>query len=68
MSVINEISALVQKGDRRGVKTAVETALSEGFTAKEILDGGLIAGMTAIGERFKKNEVYVPEVLISALL
>ena len=66
MSVINEISALVQKGDRRGVKASVETALVEGFTAKEILDGGLIAGMTAIGERFKKNEVYVPEVLISA--
>lgn len=66
MSVINEISALVQKGDRRGVKASAETALAEGFTAKEILDGGLIAGMTAIGERFKKNEVYVPEVLISA--
>ena len=66
MSVINEISALVQKGDRRGVKASVETALAEGFTAKEILDGGLIAGMTAIGERFKKNEVYIPEVLISA--
>ncbi len=66
MSVINEISALVQKGDRRGVKASVETALAEGFTAKEILDSGLIAGMTAIGERFKKNEVYVPEVLISA--
>ena len=66
MSIINEISALVQKGDRRGVKASVETALAEGFTAKEILDGGLIAGMTAIGERFKKNEVYVPEVLISA--
>lgn len=66
MSVINEISVLVQKGDRRGVKASVETALTEGFTAKEILDGGLIAGMTAIGERFKKNEVYVPEVLISA--
>jgi 5-methyltetrahydrofolate--homocysteine methyltransferase len=66
MSVINEISALVQKGDRRGVKASVETALVEGFTAKEILDRGLIAGMTAIGERFKKNEIYVPEVLISA--
>ena len=66
MSVINEISELVQKGDRRGVKTAVETALTENISAKEILDNGLIAGMMAIGERFKKNEVYVPEVLIAA--
>lgn len=66
MSVINEISALVQKGDRRGVKTAVETALNEGFTAKEILDDGLIGGMMVIGEKFKRDEVYVPEVLIAA--
>ena len=66
MSVINEISALVQKGDRRGVKTAVATALSEGFTAKEILDDGLIGGMMVIGEKFKRDEVYVPEVLIAA--
>lgn len=66
MSVINEISELVQKGDRRGVKSAVEAALAEGFSAKEILNEGLIAGMMAIGERFKRNEVYVPEVLISA--
>ena len=66
MSVINEISALVQKGDRRGVKAAVETALNEGFTAKEILDDGLIGGMMIIGEKFKRDEVYVPEVLIAA--
>ena len=66
MSVINQISELVQKGDRRGVKAAVETALTENISAKEILDNGLIAGMMAIGERFKKNEVYVPEVLIAA--
>lgn len=66
MSVIIEIAELVQKGDRRGVKSAVEAALNENLSAKEILDNGLIAGMMAIGERFKKNEVYVPEVLIAA--
>ena len=66
MSVITEIEELVQKGDRRGVKSATETALTENLSAKEILDNGLIAGMMAIGERFKKNEVYVPEVLIAA--
>ena len=66
MSVIKQIAELVQKGDRRGVKAAVETALTENISAKEILDNGLIAGMMAIGERFKKNEVYVPEVLIAA--
>lgn len=66
MSVINEISAFVQAGRRKNVKELCETALSDGCSAKEILNDGLIAGMMAIGEKFKKNEVYVPEVLIAA--
>ncbi len=66
MSVINEISAFVQAGRRKNVKDLCEAALSDGHSAKEILNEGLIAGMMAIGERFKKNEVYVPEVLIAA--
>lgn len=66
MSVINEISEFVQKGRAKNVKELCVAALDEGFSAKEILNEGLIAGMMAIGEKFKKNEVYVPEVLISA--
>ncbi len=66
MSVINEICEFVQKGRAKNVKELCTTALENGFSAKEILDNGLIAGMMAIGEKFKKNEVYVPEVLISA--
>ncbi|MHC4459444.1 MAG: corrinoid protein [Planctomycetota bacterium] len=49
--------------------TAVEitkAALEEGTAAKSVLDDGLIAGMDIIGARFKKNEVYIPEVLIAA--
>ena len=41
-------------------------ALEENVPPKEILDGGLIAGMEIVGVRFKANEVYVPEVLIAA--
>lgn len=66
MSVINEISAFVQAGRRKNVKDLCESALNDGISAKEILNNGLIAGMMAIGEKFKKNEVYVPEVLIAA--
>ena len=66
MSVIIEISEFVQKGRAKNVKELVAQALENGESAKDILDNGLIAGMMAIGERFKKNEVYVPEVLISA--
>jgi 5-methyltetrahydrofolate--homocysteine methyltransferase len=41
-------------------------ALAEGVTAKTVLDEGLVAGMDVVGARFKKNEVYIPEVLIAA--
>lgn len=66
MSVINEISEFVQAGRRKNVKDLCESAINDGVTAKEILNEGLIAGMMAIGEKFKKDEVYVPEVLIAA--
>lgn len=66
MSVLTEISEFVQKGRAKNVKELVNQALENGVFAKEILNEGLIAGMMAIGERFKKNEVYVPEVLIAA--
>lgn len=48
------------------MKELVEKALEEGISAEEILNEGLLAGMDIVGERFKKNEVYVPEVLLSA--
>ncbi len=66
MSVILEISQFVQKGRMKNVKELVAQALDDGISAKEILNDGLIAGMMAIGEKFKNNQVYVPEVLIAA--
>lgn len=66
MSVILEISQFVQKGRMKNVKELVSQALDDGISAKEILNDGLIAGMMVIGEKFKNNQVYVPEVLIAA--
>ena len=66
MSVVSEICEFVQKGRAKNVKELVAQALEDNISAKEILENGLIAGMMAIGEKFKKNEVYVPEVLIAA--
>ncbi|GAF84365.1 unnamed protein product [marine sediment metagenome] len=54
------------KGKAPEVKELVEAAVKEGVAPGEILSGGLIAGMSVIGVRFKNNEVYVPEVLIAA--
>lgn len=66
MSVLLEISEFTQKGRAKNVKELVSQALDSGISAKEILNDGLIAGMMVIGEKFKNNQVYVPEVLIAA--
>jgi len=66
MSKINEISEALQKGRAKIVKQLVEEAVAEGIPAKEILEEGLLSGMNIIGEKFKNNEVFVPEVLIAA--
>ena len=66
MDIFEEISAFVQQGRAKNVKEVVDKALTEGRAAKEILEKGLLAGMSIIGEKFKNNEVYVPEVLVAA--
>ncbi len=66
MSILNEISANLQIGKAKIVKELVQQALNEGISAKTILEEGLISGMNVVGERFKNNEIYIPEVLIAA--
>jgi 5-methyltetrahydrofolate--homocysteine methyltransferase len=61
-----EISSLLQKGKSKDIVLAVQKALDDGAPAQEILDKGLIAGMGIIGGKFKRNEVFVPEVLVAA--
>lgn len=66
MADIHEISEFLQKGRAKNVKALVQEALDEGKDPKEILNEGLLAGMMVIGEKFKNNEVFVPEVLVAA--
>lgn len=66
MSIINEISEKMQAGKAKEIKVLVPQALEEGHSAKEILEDALLAGMSVVGEKFKNNEVYVPEVLVAA--
>lgn len=63
---LNEISEWLQKGRAPKVKAAVTKALEEGIPANKILEDGLLAGMDIIGQKFKNNEVFVPEVLVAA--
>lgn len=64
--IVNEISEWLQKGRAKNVKSLVEEALAQGIDPKEILNDGLLAGMMIVGGKFKRNEVFVPEVLVAA--
>ncbi len=66
MSILNDISSWLQQGRAPKVKACVQQALDEGIPASEILEQGLLEGMGIIGQKFKNNEVFVPEVLIAA--
>jgi len=62
----NKIITAVFNGDIAGVPVLVKEATAEGITPEDILERGLIAGMAIVGEKFKINEIFVPEVLIAA--
>jgi Predicted cobalamin binding protein len=66
MSILQEISTNLQAGKAKIVKELVQQAIDEKISAKTILEEGLLSGMSVIGEKFKNNEVYVPEVLVAA--
>ena len=66
MSVINEISEALQRGKKKDVTRLVQQAIDEGVDAVTILKEGLLDGMNIIGEKFKNDEVFVPEVLVAA--
>ena len=63
---LQEISLQLQAGKAKIVKTLVQQAIAEGYPAQQILEEGLLSGMNIIGVKFKNNEVFVPEVLVSA--
>jgi len=55
----------LEKGDSSSLKGSIKKALSQNIRAEEILESGLIKGMDAVGIKFKKNEIFIPEVLIA---
>ena len=63
---LHEISLKLQAGKAKDVKAMVQEALDAGIPAQRILEEGLLDGMNVIGEKFKNNEVFVPEVLVAA--
>ena len=66
MSILTDISENLQKGKAKVVKELVQQAIDQGIPVEQILDEGLLSGMNVVGEKFKNNEVFVPEVLVAA--
>jgi 5-methyltetrahydrofolate--homocysteine methyltransferase len=66
MSKVQEIAAAVENGKVKIVAGLVEEALAEGIAPAEILNVGMIDAMGTVGEKFKNNEIFVPEMLIAA--
>ena len=64
--MLSQISENLQKGKAKIVKQLVQEAIDAGISAQEILEKGLIAGMNVVGEKFRNNEIFVPEVLVAA--
>lgn len=61
-----DLSLAVQKGKSKQVKELVNAEIEKGTPVEEILNDGLIAPMGIVGENFKQNKIYVPEMLVAA--
>ena len=66
MSKIDEIIAAVEAGKAKIIGGLVQEAIDEGFDPTEILNKGMIDAMGVVGEKFKNNEIFVPEMLVAA--
>jgi len=60
------IAEALQRGDDAQVAALTAEALAAGAAAGEILQQGLLAGMNVVGERFRRREVFLPDVLLAA--
>lgn len=66
MENCDPIQAAIIAGNSAMVKQLVGEYLANGISATSIIDQGLIGGMNVIAERFKNNEIFVPEVMLAA--
>ncbi|MGD8539729.1 MAG: corrinoid protein [Candidatus Aminicenantes bacterium] len=66
MTILDKIADEVQKGDSEAVEALVNEAISQDIPADTIMGDGLVEGMNIVSEKFKNNECFIPEVLVSA--
>jgi 5-methyltetrahydrofolate--homocysteine methyltransferase len=66
MSIFEDLSAAVYSGKTKEVVELVTNGIESGVPAQDLLNKGLLDGMSKLGVKFKNNEVFIPEVLIAA--
>jgi 5-methyltetrahydrofolate--homocysteine methyltransferase len=66
MQTLKEIAAALERGDDASVRQQTEAAIGAGLAPAAILNEGLLAGMSVVGERFRTHEIFLPEVLLAA--
>jgi len=64
--IFEQLSTCVLEGDAEKAEALTKKALEDGLSANEILNKGLVVGMAEVGARFKRGDMFVPEVLMSA--
>jgi 5-methyltetrahydrofolate--homocysteine methyltransferase len=66
MEILKGIADALQQGDDQQVRRLAAEALVAGLAAGDVLQQGLVAGMSVVGERFQRREIFLPDVLLSA--
>jgi len=66
MTTLELLSEAVAAGKSKDAKALTQRALDEGAKPVDIVDKALVPAMAAVGEKFKNNEIFVPEMLVAA--
>ena len=66
MDLLRKISEELQRGNYEQMPGFIQQALDAGMPASRILKEGLVFGMNVVGEQFQNDEIFLPDVLISA--
>jgi 5-methyltetrahydrofolate--homocysteine methyltransferase len=66
MTTLEELSQAVSSGRSKDAKALTQRALDEGSRPGDIVDRALVPAMASVGDKFKNNEIFVPEMLVAA--
>jgi len=64
--ILEQLRTAVENGKRKEVPALVQAAIEEGLPVRTILDEGMIAAMSSVGEKFRLNQIFIPEMMVAA--